>query len=43
MTKTRSFPAWQPDGDEATAAIEGAGFELGKVEESFDDKVESGG
>ena len=28
--------------DQATAAIEGAGFELGKVEESFDDKVESG-
>lgn len=28
--------------DEATAAIEEAGFELGKVEESFDDKVESG-
>lgn len=28
--------------DEATAAIEGAGFELGKVDESFDDKVEAG-
>lgn len=28
--------------DEATAAIEEAGFELGKMEESFDDKVESG-
>ena len=28
--------------DEATAAIEGAGFELGKVDESFDDSVESG-
>ena len=28
--------------DEATAAIEEAGFELGKVEESFDDNVEAG-
>ena len=28
--------------DQATTAIEEAGFELGKVEESFDDKVESG-
>lgn len=28
--------------DEATAAIEEAGFELGKVDETFDDKVEAG-
>ena len=44
MAKTRS-PVPSVVGqtvDQATTAIEEAGFELGKVEESFDDKVESG-